>query len=337
MRTWQKAIVLNACLVVAIAVSMFLVPSGTPFWFWAGCCVVAVAGLNCEILRRPPTKALRFLVLAYLISWVIWLIAIALSSSNLAINVQILGRFRFSLSLYSVLAVIGNTGPGVAAIVLCAIGSGRSGISHLLRPLLRWRAGWGWYIFALGLPAALELPVLALFLLRGAQMSDVGPWYRPIRLLLVNLPLAPLWEEIGWRGYLLPELESSRDALSSSLWIGLAWGLWHLPFYVWMNPIGPRPFIFFVWFALSILPLSVLFTLVYHKTGGSLLLVIVFHAALNTTYTMVFGALPQLVPQMYMLTTLFLWIAAAVAFFRAGRDLGLRKVAPEGEPQAAEP
>jgi membrane protease YdiL (CAAX protease family) len=37
-------------------------------------------------------------------------------------------------------------------------------------------------------------------------------------------------EEIGWRGFLLPELCKSRSLFVSSLIVGLFWGVWHLNF-----------------------------------------------------------------------------------------------------------
>ena len=39
----------------------------------------------------------------------------------------------------------------------------------------------------------------------------------------------PLGEEIGWRGYALPQLLSRYSPLASSLILGLVWGAWHAP------------------------------------------------------------------------------------------------------------
>lgn len=37
------------------------------------------------------------------------------------------------------------------------------------------------------------------------------------------------FEELGWRGIALPALQKCYSALISSLILGLAWGIWHLP------------------------------------------------------------------------------------------------------------
>lgn len=63
------------------------------------------------------------------------------------------------------------------------------------------------------------------------QAADFSPWLWP-GLLLVNIAFASLsvslTEEIGWRGYLLPRLQTLglRRALLLS---GLLHGVWHLP------------------------------------------------------------------------------------------------------------
>jgi membrane protease YdiL (CAAX protease family) len=38
-------------------------------------------------------------------------------------------------------------------------------------------------------------------------------------------------EEIGWRGYALPALATRFGLGPVSILVGLAWGIWHLPFF----------------------------------------------------------------------------------------------------------
>jgi membrane protease YdiL (CAAX protease family) len=55
------------------------------------------------------------------------------------------------------------------------------------------------------------------------------------------IPLAALGEELGWRGFALPRLQSRIGPLSASLVIGVIWAAWHLPYYA--DPsIHPLPF-----------------------------------------------------------------------------------------------
>jgi uncharacterized protein len=89
---------------------------------------------------------------------------------------------------------------------------------------------------------------------------------------------AGLLEEIGWRGYALPQLLAQYSALTASLIIGVVWGSLHLALLLpgMMNEGVPAlPTV------LAVVSVSVLTTWLYVNTGGNLILVIVFHAAQN--------------------------------------------------------
>ena len=93
-------------------------------------------------------------------------------------------------------------------------------------------------------------------------------------LVFLLLPIAaPLGEEIGWRGVALPHLLTRRSPLTASLILGVIWSVWHLPG-VLANPAlrVPAPFL------LSVVPLAVLFTWQFLKSGGSLFIAVLFHA-----------------------------------------------------------
>jgi len=86
-------------------------------------------------------------------------------------------------------------------------------------------------------------------------------------------------EEIGWRGYALPRLQTRRSALSASLILGVIWGFYHLPLSftgsAFRSPSIVIPFV------ISTIALSVILAWVYNSTGGSLLLVVLLHATAN--------------------------------------------------------
>ena len=124
-----------------------------------------------------------------------------------------------------------------------------------------------------------------------AWLADVAA-RGPFPCLLVWAAMAigngGISEEPGWRGYELPRLQARRSALGASLYLGLLWGLWHTGPDFWklifegrllavVLPIGT---------IFGTLPLAVLFTCVFNNTGGSLLLCILFHAAINSTYNL---------------------------------------------------
>jgi membrane protease YdiL (CAAX protease family) len=97
-------------------------------------------------------------------------------------------------------------------------------------------------------------------------------------------PGSALGEEIGWRGYVLPRLQSRMSALSASLLIAPIWGLWHLPLWLAGDPV--RTPTFYVPFFVAVFALSVILTWVYNSTGGSLLMVVLAHATFNLPITL---------------------------------------------------
>jgi uncharacterized protein len=271
-----------------------------------------------------------FVLLAYAISWTLWLWAASLSNSSYGFFLR-MSDFVLRFRAFTALAVLGNFGPGVAAILLSAI-SGEAKVRALVQPLLFWRVNWKWYLFAIGVAVVIPSLALTVLMLSGVEPVFSGPWYRPLRLLAINLFLGPIWEEIGWRGYLLPRLQASLGATVSSICIGIIWGAWHLPFYLFLNPIGTRPVLFFCWFVIACLPLSILFTLLYNKTRGSLLVVTLFHGAFNAVGISLYSAMLQHVMTMFIVNTFGLGILAILALVLTNRNLGLTTTPSKEKP-----
>lgn len=105
-----------------------------------------------------------------------------------------------------------------------------------------------------------------------------------VEVLLIALFFGSLSEELGWRGYALARLLARRNALVSSLVLGLVWFAWHLPlFFVhgtlqegWgVGSIG------FFGFLLSLLALSVMTTWAYLGSGRTLLSAVLIHFVYN--------------------------------------------------------
>jgi len=103
-----------------------------------------------------------------------------------------------------------------------------------------------------------------------------------VNFVFVLLIGGPLGEEFGWRGFVLPALEARFHPPWDSLILGVIWAVWHLPlFFISSAAQHNFPFMLYV---LSAMPLSILITWIYHGSGNSLLLVMLFHAAINTWY-----------------------------------------------------
>jgi hypothetical protein len=198
-----------------------------------------------------------YLVLAYLISWSIWpLVLINPDSSPLV-----------------------PFGPGLAAVIVALVAGGRRELFGLLRQLWRWRVSPGWYGVAVGAPLIVAATALGAAVIAGAQAPqwETSDILQVVGSLLVTVVIVGLFEELGWRGFLLPRLQRGRTALAAALVVGLVWLPWHLPELV--SDRGQRPLAQFV---IYVLASSVIYAWLYNSTQASLPIVILLHAAFNS-------------------------------------------------------
>jgi membrane protease YdiL (CAAX protease family) len=198
---------------------------------------------------------LTFFVLAFAISW----------SASIA---YILGVFP---------SPILACGPFLAAIIVAALVDGRPGVKALLLRLVQWRVGLVWYLVALLLPITVNLAAVGLNIFLGAptpSVAQLGGWFNLITMLAVFMvmPLAgPFGEELGWRGFALVRLQARYTALAASLILALPILAWHAPMFIFNGiPLGN---------VLQILASVIVFTWLFNATKGSVLLVMLAHAA----------------------------------------------------------
>jgi len=85
-------------------------------------------------------------------------------------------------------------------------------------------------------------------------------------------------EELGWRGFALPRLQTRNNALIASVILGVIWGAWHIPSMIFF---GETNILNITWAVVNFIPVTILFTWLYNNTQGSLLLVALFHASLQ--------------------------------------------------------
>ena len=269
-------------------------------------------------LKCHPIPA--FFLLTFFIAWSIWL------------TVGVLAPGYFILTI-----IPGAWSPSISAILLAYLSDGKSGIQQLLKGLLKWRVGYRWYLvvfFGIALIAYAAMGINIVFGGQPGQISLPGgaplsAWPGVVPLVFfVNIFLGgPLAEDIGWRGYILPKLRKRMSALNASLLIGVVWVLWHIPFYIIPDgrvAVGDVPLI---WFAPLTIAWSVLFAWVYVNTE-SILMPVLFHAAINTTL----GTLGILGPPTgnmmpLVLNTLLTWMAVGVVVVLFGKDLKRNKEA----------
>ncbi len=188
---------------------------------------------------------------------------------------------------------LGGVGPLLAGIVMTAVVRGQRGFQDLWQRLIDLRRiGGEWYGVIFLLPPLVTLLAAGIAHLFGAagQPLDPGPLLGRLRhpasllfFVVFIFLLGPLPEEIGWRGYALDRLQERWSALTASLVLGFAWGLWHLPLFFMENYYqnfggeAPDPLRFFYDIILS----AILITWIYNNTRRSVLAAVLFHFMLN--------------------------------------------------------
>lgn len=221
-------------------------------------------------MSRTPTGSLvTFFLLTYVVTWTAFL------------SVAVLGIPADSTA-GTVLVLLGAYSPSIVALSLTGRAEGREGVGALLARVFQWRVAARWYVFAAGYMAAIKLA--AALIHRAATGAwprfQLDGWYLIPLAIAFSTPFQA-GEEIGWRGYALPRLANRFGLSGAGVVLGLIWAAWHLPqFFI---PEADTYRQSFSVYAIQVTALSVAMTWLYAHTGGSLLLVMLLHAAVNNS------------------------------------------------------
>ena len=165
----------------------------------------------------------------------------------------------------------------VAGVLATYIEEGSSGLKDLARRCVLYRVSLAWWVYALFLPLGAHVIATLLY---GAAHHRFAP-IRPMNLFhqwwmlyvwTFGLLQGPLGEELGWRGYLLPRLLRQHSPISASVILGLIWAAWH--FEIFFHSVSADALFF-----ASAVALSVLMTVLFLHTRGSVLLAIAMHGS----------------------------------------------------------
>jgi membrane protease YdiL (CAAX protease family) len=207
------------------------------------------------VVKRHPLTT--FFILAYALSWWAWI-------------PYAVGAFPNPVASF---------GPFLAAVVVLAMTEGKAGLLGLFRRMVRWRVAPGWYAVALLLPAVLAAAATALNVLLGAEppsAAALNAWtgiFSTFAIVLLIPGVGGAWEEPGWRGYAVPRLQSGRSALVASLILAVLIAGWHLPLMV----AGQVHYSDIVLIVAAV----IVFNWVFNNAKGSVLIIMLMHAANN--------------------------------------------------------
>lgn len=228
-----------------------------------------------EFIKRYPLPV--YFVLAYAITW----IGSTIHALSLPKNGPILPPFVNFPS-----ALVWYYGPCLSAIIITRISGGKGSLRNLLKRLLDWYVNWKWYAFIVLYPLALHLAVVYLDWLLGgpapvffqAEGVPDGPiWLVLPLLLLYHILVRGIGEEVGWRGFALPHLQSRQTSLTASMILGVLWSLWHFHPANFPGLLSISGIFIFA----NIFLTTFIFTWVYNHTQGSIFIAALFHMTLN--------------------------------------------------------
>ena len=121
--------------------------------------------------------------------------------------------------------------------------------------------------------------------LSGLGISREFPGFSILTFFCYNLLFFGFGEETGWRGFVLPRLQSKYNALMASVLLTLFWALWHWPLffyrpgYTTMDLAGVFGWVF------SLLTGSILLTWLYNSSRASILICAIFHSTIDIAFT----------------------------------------------------
>ncbi len=194
--------------------------------------------------------------------------------------------------LLSACLVTGSLFLGASRRVLFNLAMWGPGLSALIVSIYYYRSltslGWGWGKTRYQL-LSLAIPVIyCLATYNFIWFAGLGG-FKPIDSLSISTIflgiltwiIPALGEEIGWRGFLVPELSKVTTFFWVGVISGVMWGIWHLYPILFenYNQGGPFWFSIFIFFAVMI-PTSIIMAWLRLKSG-SLWTAVLFHSAHN--------------------------------------------------------
>lgn len=270
----------------------------------------AARSVSAKWLRRPRLSyplietgslapLIRFFLITYAATWICF------------ISIARLPAGAVPAALRQIMLLLGVFAPSYVALALTARDQGRAGLRELLSRLIRWRVGLRWYLFAAGFMAAIKLSAALVHRVVTGAWPTFGheAWYVMAIALVFSTPVQA-GEEIGWRGYALPRIAARIGLGPAGVVLGVIWAFWHVP--IFFMPGSDTYGQAFPVYLLQVTAISVAMAWLYAHTNGSLLLVMLLHAAVNNTKDIVPSALAGATRVFTLHASLVAWLTVAL-------------------------
>lgn len=212
---------------------------------------------------------------------------------------QSLGRQTYNVSNDSFI-MAATFMPSIIALLFTYAKYGKKQMVNLIIRTVQYRLPVKTYLYIFFLmPCTLLIAYFFTKLLAGSQLNSVllptlegQPWLIfPIFLYMLALQ-GPLGEELGWRGFVLDRLLKLKKPLTASIILGLCWTLWHLPLFFINGSIqfqiaANGLLVALIGYLLYTVMLTVLMTVLYLETNGSIFAALLFHTVANLSHGLI--------------------------------------------------
>jgi len=218
---------------------------------------------------------LRFFLITFLWSWFFW-IPIVLAS---------LGFYSISTNVRSIIIMpalfLGAFGPAVGACYSVYTLKGKAKLREFLKSFLSVRFGWKVWLSIFGILGCINFIawyIPELFSYDRLYMFLPTIYVFPA-VWLFMIFLGGGQEEIGWRGYIMPLLESKYGLWIGNIILGVVWSFWHIP--LWFIPETNQVYMPFMAFVIGHIGLSFFLSWVIKAADGKPLSGLIAHGTSN--------------------------------------------------------
>jgi uncharacterized protein len=265
-----------------------------------------------NVFVRHPLGS--FFVLSYLFFLIAILIIWAVTS--------LVSVSDFGMGL---LIAFGSWTPNLAAVIITGLTGGKREIRTLFAGWMKWRVSPWLYLFGFA-------PILTAFLSAGLY-SLIGNVSVPeptndlttssiLLMIFLHTIQGATGEELGWRGFALPNLQKRFNSLTSAIILGLVISGWHGILHL-ASPTGIPE-----WqFVLLLVSYSILITWAYNTSRGSVWIATLFHFAFNFSLDLVSARL-GLIPleNLFAMRTAIYTALAVILTLITGKSLSKKSI-----------
>lgn len=218
--------------------------------------------------------SVTYILISYFVTWTVTLVSYGFYKAD-----------SLTLNQLNLIYNFGALGPFLGAVISARLFYGKAGLYKLFSGLKLKTINRQSLLIILS-------PLLFFFIGLSGYKIFSGHWYSfddtkrqfglssTISYVCWLLPFITysVFEEFGWRGFLLPHLQAKYSAFKSTFILTAVWASWHLPFFLWRFQFS---LFITIGFFFSIFIGALIITSLFNFSKGSVAAVIFFHFSNN--------------------------------------------------------